>query len=378
MKSFIPQYVEAVCQELKSVSTAAPEMIKIGTVFFGGGTPSLLSVSQYRKILDMSRDCFDLGAVSEITIEANPGTVNREYLLGIREAGVNRISFGMQSAQPDDLHILDRQHRHEDVINAVAWSKEAGFDHINLDLIFGIPGQNLERWNQTLDLALAERIDHFSLYSLIVEEGTPMHQWVMRGLLESPDDDLAAVMYETAMDRLEQAGYLQYEISNWARQGEIDNRCQHNLQYWRFGHYLGIGPGAHGFINGIRTENVGSIPEYIQRIKNNLPTVFPASPAGEPSVKLTKWDLMQEFMMVGFRLTDEGVSDSDFQALFGHSMNIVFCKQIERLLAQGLIEKHPQDKKRLRLTRRGRMFGNQVFAQFVGNPQPVEITSDNN
>jgi len=378
MKSFIPQYVEAVCQEMRSVSDAAPEKIKIGTIFFGGGTPSLLSVPQYKKILEVSRECYDLSAAAEVTIEANPGTVNREYLQGIREAGVNRISFGMQSAHPDDLHILDRQHRHEDVINAVAWSKQAGFEHINLDLIFGIPGQSLERWNETLDLALAEKIDHFSLYSLIVEEGTPMHHWVERGLLESPDDDLAADMYETAMERLEQAGYLQYEISNWARLGEIDNRCQHNLQYWRFLPYLGIGAGAHGFINGIRTENVGGIPEYILRLKNNRPSAFPASPAGEPVIKLSNWDLMQEFMMVGFRLTEEGVSGNGFHALFGQTMESIFSKQIDLLLKQGLIERHPQDQTRLRLTRRGRLFGNQVFAQFVGNDLPAEMKSDLN
>lgn len=373
MKSFIPQYVEAVCQELKIVSGAAAEKIKIGTIFFGGGTPSLLSVPQYKRILEVSRECFEMNETSEITIEANPGTVNREYLQGIREAGVNRISFGMQSAHHDDLHILDRQHQHEDVINSVAWSKEAGFEHINLDLIFGIPGQSLTRWNETLDLALAEKIDHFSLYSLIVEEGTPMHHWVERGLLESPDEDLAADMYETAMDRLDKAGFLQYEISNWARLGETDNRCQHNLQYWRFLPYLGIGAGAHGFINAIRTENVGGIPEYIQRLKNDQPTAFPGSPAGKPAEKLSTWDMMQEFMMVGFRLTDEGVSDNDFHALFGQSMNAVFNKQIDHLLKQGLIERHPQSQSRLRLTRRGKLFGNQVFAQFVGNDLPAEM-----
>ncbi len=368
MKPFIPQYVEAVCQEMKIVSEAAGERICVKTLFFGGGTPSLVSVSQYQKILETCRANFDLSATTEITIEANPGTVTREYLQGIREAGVNRISFGMQSAHPEDLHILDRQHQHEDVINAVACSKQAGFEHINLDLIFGIPGQSLERWNQTLDLALAENIDHFSLYSLIVEEGTPMHHWVARGLLQAPDDDLAADMYETAMDLLNQTGYLQYEISNWAKQNDVDNRCQHNLQYWRFLPYLGFGAGAHGFVDGIRSENVGGITEYIQKIKQNIPMAFPTGTACEPITILSKWDLMQEFMMVGFRLTDEGVSKLDFQAMFGLSMESAFNKQIEHLRKNELIEQHPQEESRLRLTRRGRLFGNQVFSQFVGNP----------
>jgi oxygen-independent coproporphyrinogen III oxidase len=373
MKSFLPQYVASLCQEVKSVAQASAERIKIGTLFFGGGTPSLLTVSQYKRILETSREFYDLSSASEITIEANPGTVTREYLHGIREAGVTRISFGMQSAHPDDLRVLDRQHIHQDVINAVAWSKQAGFAHINLDLIFGIPGQSLQRWNDTLDLALSEQVDHFSLYSLIIEDGTPMQRWVERGLLQEPDDDLAADMYETAMDRLEHAGFVQYEISNWARQGTIDNRCQHNLQYWRFLPYLGFGAGAHGFANGVRTENVGGILEYIQKIKQNTPMVFPAGPASEPAAPLSNWDLMQEFMMVGFRLTDEGVSQNEFQTMFGQSMKNVFNKQIDHLLAQDLIEIHPQDQVRFRLTRRGRLFGNQVFAQFVGNPQPKDI-----
>ena len=373
MKSFIPQYVEAVCQEIKIVSDASPERIQVGTLFFGGGTPSLLSISQYQKILETCRNYFDLNSTSEISIEANPGNINREYLQGIREAGVNRISFGMQSAHPEELHILDRQHRHEDVINAVAWSKKAGFKHINLDLIFGIPGQSLEHWNKSLDLALAENIDHFSLYSLIVEEGTPMHRWVGRGLLQAPDDDLAADMYEVAMDRLEDAGYLQYEISNWAKREETDNFCHHNLQYWRFLPYLGFGAGAHGFANGIRTENVGGILEYIRKINQNKPITYPTGPAAEEVSELSKWDLMQEFMMVGFRLTEEGVSRQNFQSIFGQSMESVFEKQIEYLKNQGLIEVHPQNLASLRLTRRGKLFGNQVFAQFVGNLPPKEM-----
>lgn len=368
MKSFIPQYVDAVCNEIKMVSVSSGQNLKVGTIFFGGGTPSLLSIQQYKQLFETCRNFFDLSLTTEITIEANPGTVNRDYLAGLHDAGINRISFGMQSAHPDDLHILDRQHHHEDVINAVAWSKQAGFNHINLDLIFGIPGQSLERWEETLNLALAENIDHFSLYSLIVEEGTPMHRWVARGLLQGPDDDLAADMYEIAMDRLEQADYLQYEISNWAKRAEDDNRCQHNLQYWRFLPYFGFGAGAHGFVNGIRNENTGAILEYIRKVNQNQQVVFPTGPAGERLDQLSTWDLMQEFLMVGFRLTDEGVSQNVFQTMFGHNLEGAFGKQINYLVKNGLIEPHPQDKTRLRLTRRGRLFGNNVFAQFVGNP----------
>lgn len=332
-----------------------------------------MTTEQVERVLDIVTYCFDLQERLEITLEANPGTVNLQYLQELRWTGVNRLSFGMQSAHPEDLRMLDRQHRHEDLIRAVAWSKKAGFKHTNLDLIFGIPGQTFDRWQNTLELALMENVDHFSLYSLSIEEGTPMQRWVNRGLLQLPEEDTSAAMYEFAMDRLADAGYQQYEISNWAREDDHDNRCRHNLQYWRFLPYLGFGAGAHGFFNGLRTENAGGIKDYIERMRNTSEMVFPASPAAIQSVKLSVWDLMQEYLMVGFRLTDEGISIQDFTARFGHGVETYFHKQLSRLQNKGLIEIHPRDEDRLRLTRRGRLFGNQVFSEFVGNRIPEDL-----
>ena len=373
MKSLLPEYVKALCQEVKMTAESAEERIPVGTIFFGGGTPSLMTVEQVGQVLDTVRASFDLQVGVEITLEANPGTVNYNYLRDLRLTGVNRLSLGMQSAHPDDLRMLDRQHRHEDLIRAVAWSKEARFMHINLDLIFGIPGQTLDRWQNTLDLALMENVDHFSLYSLSVEEGTPLQRCVNRGLLHLPEDETSAAMYEIAMDRLAAAGYQQYEISNWARQDEMENRCRHNLQYWRFLPYLGFGAGAHGFFNGVRTENCGEIGEYLERMRLASEMVFPAGPAAIQRDVLSIWDQMQEYLMVGFRLTEEGISTRDFKTRFGHAVDEFFQKQITRLQRQGLIERHPHDADRLRLTRRGRMFGNQVFSDFVGNRIPAGL-----
>ncbi len=378
LSHLIPQYVEALCQEQEQVSKTSNQLVSIGTIFFGGGTPSLLSVAELGKILDTARSWFELAADAEISLEANPGTVSEAYLHGIREIGINRVSFGMQSAHPDDLRLLNRFHCHEDVINAVKWSKRVGFERINLDLIFGIPNQTLSQWESSLTLALAENVDHFSLYSLSVEEGTPLQSWIKKGLVPAPDDDLAADMYELAIDKLAKSGYYQYEISNWAMVSEKDYRCQHNLQYWRFLPYLGFGAGAHGFKDGVRTENVSGVEEYIKRFQSQTERrEFPASPACTERQVLSLFDQMQEYMMVGLRMIEEGVSARDFLFHFGHPMNRIFSKQINRLKEQKLIEQHPQCEQRLRLTSKGCFFGNQVFSEFVGNRLPDELSVEN-
>jgi oxygen-independent coproporphyrinogen III oxidase len=373
MNRFIPVYIDALCQEIIQVSTNAPEPIHVGTLFFGGGTPSLLSVPLVEKVLESVRENFVLNEQIEFTLEANPGTVSAAQLKELKLIGVNRISFGMQSAHPDDLRTLDRDHTYEDVVRSIFWSKQAGFEHLNLDLIFGIPGQTLERWKRTLDLALRLDIDHFSLYSLSIEDGTPLKRWIDHGIQVTPDDDLAAEMYEYAMVSLDGFGYEQYEISNWARKMERgrDARCKHNLQYWRYLPYLGFGAGAHGFYDGIRTENEGLIGKYLLRMKNVELEGFPESSACISAKLLSKWDQMQEFLMVGFRLTDEGISKSGFEMRFGHDPLLVFKEQFSELMKLGLIENHPLDLDRVRLTTKGKLFGNRVFMQFVGNHPAV-------
>jgi oxygen-independent coproporphyrinogen-3 oxidase len=363
----IPQYVDALCQELAWMGQKFQTSHSIDTIFFGGGTPSLVATGQFKKILETVNRHFSLEDGAEITLEANPGTVSALSLQELRGLGFNRISFGMQSAHPCDLIVLNRKHQFRDVLNAIEWSQKAGFQHINADLIFGIPGQTLERWQQTLRLAAQLGVDHLSLYSLTLEEGTLLDQWYQRGMVEVTDDDLTADMFEYAMDSLEDMGFTHYEISNWARnrQDGADARCQHNLNTWRYHPYLGIGAGAQGFIDGARTANMRMIPEYILKV------VTPKGdwPAAESCELLTVWEQMQEYMMVGLRLTTEGVPRSEFRNRFGFDYGKLFTNQIEKLTSEGLLE-WTTDKDRLRLTRKGIMLGNQVFLEFVGDEKP--------
>ncbi len=367
LDSFIPKYVDSICQETRDVLQSVPIPLKVHTIYFGGGTPSLLSIDQFIQIFNTISKNVIIGENAEISLEANPETVTKEYIESLNQIGFNRISFGMQSASQDDLKILDRQHRFESVADAIKWSKQAGFSHINLDLIFGIPGQSRESWQKTLALALGFNIDHFSIYSLILEEGTRLKRWVDRGIISAPDDDLGAAMYEDTMDILAGSGYMQYEISNWCR--DTESRCRHNLQYWRFLPYLGIGAGAHGFYDDIRTENLSQIAEYIHSINTIHGGEFPAGAAACKVTRLSEWDRIQEHMMVSFRLIEEGVNLSKFKEQYKISFLDLFKNQIDRLLKSGLVE-FVNDKDRLRLTRRGCLFGNWVFSEFVGNDVP--------
>lgn len=364
---WIPQYVQALCQEIHQVSAAAPERLPVHTVFFGGGTPSLLEVAHFSAVLSTLHECFDLQPETEVTIEANPGTVSERYLCDLRQLGINRLSFGMQSAHPDDLRLLERQHDFFDVTQAVHWARQAGFDNLSLDLIFGLPGQSLARWQETLQHALGMKSEHLSLYGLTIEHGTPLERRWSRGLVPLVDDDLAADMYEHAMDCLDAAGYVQYEISNWAlRRNDTIFSCRHNLQYWRNQPYLGFGAGAHGYAGGARTMNVGGIKPFIERCLKTVPHRFPAGPATRRVITLDRRMELQETMMVGLRLTQDGVSARMFQERFSLSLEECFRPQIRRLEAAGLLEWTEKEDPHLRLTRRGRLLGNQVFMEFVG------------
>ncbi|HMN61307.1 MAG TPA: radical SAM family heme chaperone HemW, partial [Anaerolinea sp.] len=252
MEKWIPAYVDALCREMELVAAGESGPIPVGTLFFGGGTPSLLPLAQLERILSTAARLFSFAPDLEFSLEANPGTVDLDYLRGLKSLGLNRLSLGMQSAHPQELKMLTRLHDFPDVIRAVSWARRAGIDNLSLDLIFGLPGQSLERWSETLDLALGLGSEHISLYSLTVEEDTPLYSWVSRGLVDLPDNDLGADMFELAMDRLAQEGMVQYEISNWARRradGSLFS-CRHNLQYWRGLPYLGLGAGAHGYAAG--------------------------------------------------------------------------------------------------------------------------------
>jgi oxygen-independent coproporphyrinogen-3 oxidase len=389
-EDYIPDYVDAQCKEIEFVGQSARversgSEVEAYTIFFGGGTPSLLSPRQFEKILQAIRNQFEMSD-AEITIEANPGTVSYEALCQLRVLGINRISFGVQSANSEELRMLERAHNFFDVIEAVTSARKAGFDNLNLDLIYGLPEQTLQTWQRTVKRIFDLHPEHISAYALTLEHGTPFGRWSSKGLLPIADPDNAAEMYEWASDAFYSEGYQQYEISNWARlkdEARIRNSenlhpsyaCRHNLQYWRGLPYLAFGAGAHGYAKGYRYSNVICIKTYIERIKNcalcNPRYEFPFSPATVNHHKQTAHDDMGEFMMTGLRLTQEGVSSSAFQRRFGRELIEVYSKEIDELIRFGLLEWKKVMSETigvsdiLRLTSRGRLLGNQVFLRFV-------------
>ncbi len=368
----IPAYVRSLINEIQAVGESASPKINAHTIFFGGGTPSLLTANQFESILQSIHLNFDLTPEAEISLEANPGTCSLDYLSNLRALGFNRISFGVQSANPDELRLLERIHNYSDVLDAVKWSRQAGFDNLNLDLIYGLPEQTMDRWQNTLNLILGLHPEHLSLYALTLEQGTPFGRWANHGLLPIPDPDVAAEMYEWAGEQLGAAGYEQYEISNWSLPGR---QCRHNLQYWRNLPYLGFGAGAHGYAGGYRYSNVLRIKTFINRLEefhsHDLP--YPTSPATVNHHRNTPRDDMQETMMTGLRLTREGVSARAFRERFGVDLMDVFGREIEDLARLGLLEwaddhqpQLMQPDRLIRLSKRGRLLGNQVFLRFVG------------
>ena len=240
----------------------------VSTVFFGGGTPTLLPVSDLAAMLAAVRSEWGFAADAEVTTEANPDSVDRESLIALRDAGVTRVSFGMQSAVPAVLATLERTHDPDRIPQVVAWAREASLG-VSLDLIYGTPGETLDDWRASLDQALAQSPDHLSAYALIVEEGTKLAGQVRRGELSAPDDDLMAEMYELADDRLTAAGFQWYEVSNWARRDPdpLAHRSRHNLAYWQGHDWWGIGPGAHSHVGGVRWWNVKHPAAYGDRIR---------------------------------------------------------------------------------------------------------------
>jgi oxygen-independent coproporphyrinogen III oxidase len=349
------------------LAAGAKDSLSIHTVYFGGGTPSLLPLNVVEEILETISNGFDLVPGSEISLEVNPGTVSPGYLKSIKHLGINRLSIGMQSTNPEELHLLERTHNYRDVINSILGARQAVFDDINLDLLFGLPNQTFKSWKKSLELAIGLKPTHFSLYALTLEEGTAMHTWVDNGRITLPDPDLAADMYEWACRRLDNAGYLQYEISNWALSTDTadDYMCKHNLQYWRNLPYLGVGAGAHGFTNGFRTANVLSPVVYIQRCMGGQAHSIPQTPAVEHLQVIDNTTEMAETMLMGLRLVREGISKDSFYQRFGQNLDDVFPDQITAFIADGLLEWVDENGERLRLTPRGRLLGNQVFMSFI-------------
>lgn len=340
------------------------------TIFFGGGTPSLLTADQVASLLAAVRAAFAVDADAEVTLEANPGALEYGHLDELRTVGVNRLSMGAQSFDPALLRWMGRIHSPEDVEAAVAAARRAGFTNLNLDLMYALPDQSLATWEATLDRALALAPDHLSAYSLIVEEHTPLHRWVAEGKVRPADEDSAAEMFELAQARLGTAGYRHYEISNWARPGA---ECQHNLTYWRNLPYIGLGAGAHSWYGGHRFVEAKHLREYTERVRaatvssapdgDTLGHALPAAAIVEDEAIPHELE-MAETAMVGLRLRD-GLALTDFAARFGRAFDEVFGERLAEVRALGLIEISGD---RARLTERGLLLGNEVFARLLPDP----------
>ncbi len=341
-------YAEAAIREIRFArEVLGHREVKIDTIFFGGGTPTLLKAADLGAIVACAAAEFGLSDDVEITTEANPDSVALWDLEELRSAGFNRVSFGMQSDVDHVLRTLDRTHDPLRVPAVVDWARQAGFDQVSLDLIYGTPGETLGDWEASVDAALACRPDHISAYSLIVEEGTALARRVNRGELPMPDEDDLADKYLAADERLTRAGMHWYEVSNWARQPE--SWCRHNLLYWTGGHWWGVGPGAHSHIGGVRWWNVKHPAAYAERLARKV------SP-GKAREHLSHRDQRVERILLELRLV-EGLPVSVLEAS-GRA-------HVARLVDEGLVDLRSE---RLVLTQRGRLLADGVVRDLVGDP----------
>jgi oxygen-independent coproporphyrinogen III oxidase len=349
-------YAAALIAEMRAAAVR-PEWADgaIGTIFFGGGTPSLFAPASIAAVLEAARDLWPWGSEAlEITLEANPGTVDADKLRGFRTAGITRISFGVQSFHPTHLARLGRIHSAAQAIEAIGAARAAGFDNLSLDLMFAIPGQTPEEWEADLATALALAPDHISAYNLTYEEGTAFHAQRRSGALTPAPEEFEVAMFTRTRRLLADAGYAAYEVSNFARPGRA---CAHNLNYWRAGAYLGVGAGAHGYAArpapGVRWGNEKSPSRYLERVRAD-------GHARVSEERLTVDQARGEFVFLNLRCTD-GFAAAEFTARFGLAPAAAF-PHVTALERDGLLE---QAAGRYRLTERGLLQADGVFATFL-------------
>ncbi len=353
--NLVPAYVDAVVREIELRAGEAGAR-SAATIYLGGGTPSLLTPVQIERILAAVRTHLPVFVDAEVTMEANPNGLSPEHLSGYLQAGVNRLSIGAQTLDRRGLRTLGRQHEAEDVLVSLQAAADAGFERINLDFILGWPGQTRESWQRDLQTLVSlgdAGPDHLSLYSLIIEPGTPYADAAARGILNMPDDDATADMYEDAISILAAAGWDHYEIANWCR--EPGGYSRHNAVYWQHGDYLGIGAGAFGTINGKRVMNQLLPERYITDLANN---VLPQS----NTELLDETTARAESMMLGLRLLNDGVDAAGFAVRHGIDLDEAYGPQVAHMCELGLMERTASG---VRLTQRGMMLANNVVAEFL-------------
>ncbi len=364
IEPLMPAYIAALHAEI-SLWGKLLDAPRVHTVFFGGGTPSYLPSADIRRTMEIIRATFNLAPDAEVTLEANPGDFSDSKLDEYLDCGISRLSIGVQSFDDNLLKTLGRRHNAIDAVQAYRQALQAGFDNISIDLMYGLPYQNIEQWHSTLMQALELTPAHISMYCLTLEGGTPMERWVEQGRMPTPDPDLAADMYLMAQEEMRGAGYRHYEISNWALNGM---RSRHNLTYWRNKPYLGVGPGAHSYLSGFRFSTIKSPREYIRRIQNTPINAYSAPirakfadvPVVYETEEIDDALEMAETMILGLRL-DEGISSSAFKERFGAPPSHFYAETIDELEQLGLL---CTEEGEIRLTHRGRMLGNEVFSRF--------------
>jgi len=365
-QKLIPTYVSALADEAKWFQVNFPISGTFHTLYFGGGTPSLIPIKLLEKTLQSLFKTYHWEDDVEITLEVNPGTIEHQTPCDLRQLGINRISLGVQTFDASELRLLGRIHTSQQILEAFQFIRLAGFENMNLDLIYGIPGQTLSSWKMSLQKALNLEPEHLSLYALTLADEVPLAAAIRSGKLPEIDDDLCADMYSYAREVMESNGYTHYEISNWAKVGDgQDFKCKHNLQYWRNKPYLGLGAGAHSHLNGTRWDNVLSPEEYIQRIQSLQ--VSGELPAAFSSFNVYTDRDISETIIMGLRLVEEGIDESDIKKRFGTTVSERYEIEVSRLLSQGLLEVfeniplHP----RLRLSMKGQLLANMVMREFI-------------
>ena len=347
----VDAYIESIGQELAVMRHEGISFEGLETVFLGGGTPTSLSEQQLDRLLSIIHDYVDVPSLTEFSTEANPDELTYGKLKVLKSGGLNRLSIGVQSFDADLLTKIGRTHSADDPVRVIADARKAGFENMSIDLIYGLPGQTIAQWQDTLKKASELDLPHYSGYSLIVEPKTVFYNLMNKGRLPLPGEDIESEMFAMLMDHMDKHGRKRYEISNFAVPGY---ESTHNLIYWENATYAGIGAGAHGYLNGQRYSNIGPIAKYMEK------TAAGERPFQQTHV-VTETEAMEEEMFLGLRKA-KGVSYSLFQQKFGKSLEDVYGETLQSLVREGLVE---QADGRVKLTRIGVFRGNEVFQQFL-------------
>ncbi|WP_210366895.1 radical SAM family heme chaperone HemW [Bacillus sp. REN3] len=346
----VNQYLQALEKEMALIVKGSQE--KMETIFVGGGTPTALNEQQLETLVTAIGNHLKTDGNTEYTFEANPGDLTKEKLAILKAAGVNRLSFGVQTFNDQLLEKIGRSHRAKDVFASIEAAKAVGYENISIDLIYSLPGQTKQDFIESIRTAISLGLVHYSAYSLIIEPKTVFYNLMKKGKLPLPGEDAEAEMYEVLMDEMERHGLRQYEISNFAVPGY---ESRHNLKYWNNEEYYGFGAGAHAYVNGCRQSNYGPLKKYMDSLeKSKLPII--------ESHEVTKAEKMEEEMFLGLRKT-EGVGIRQFEEKFKIDPRLLFAEQIGDFSARGLLEANSE---RIFLTQNGRLLGNEVFQSFLG------------